>query len=268
MRETKPKPRAVAQARKPIVWQGSKLPLLNVLVPMVQAIEHTCYVEVFGGSACLLLGRDKPPATGEVINDVHSDLVNFYRCVREHGPEMERLMQGTLNSRELFYEWRDHREGLTDVQRACRWWFLNATSFGRGNDSFGVARVGGGGGLTRWAMKRAQLMALYERMDGVSIECLDWERCLKLYDGPGTLFFLDPPYTECDNDAYAPWGDETMGKLAGAIFALKGKWILTTNDSEPIRALFAGCQIKRIERARGINAAAAQSYAELIITKE
>lgn len=46
MRETKPKPRAVAQARKPIVWQGSKLPLLNVLVPMVQAIEHTCYVEV------------------------------------------------------------------------------------------------------------------------------------------------------------------------------------------------------------------------------
>lgn len=41
MRETKPKPRAVAQARKPIKWQGSKLPLLNALVPMVQAIEHT-----------------------------------------------------------------------------------------------------------------------------------------------------------------------------------------------------------------------------------
>lgn len=268
MRETKPKPRAVAQARKPIKWQGSKLPLLNVLVPMVQAIEHTCYVEVFGGSASLLLGREQPKGAGEVINDVHGDLVNFYRCVREHGPEMERLMQGTLNSRELFYDWRDHRGGLTDVQRACRWWFLNAVSFGGDNHSFGVARNGGGGGQTRWAMKRGQLAALHQRLDGVSVEHLDWERCLKLYDRPGTLFFLDPPYTDCSNGAYASWGEAEMVKLAAAIFALKGKWILTTNDSEPIRALFAGCQIKRIERARGINAAAAQSYAELIITKE
>ena len=39
------------------------------------------YVEVFGGGAAILLG--KQPQKFEVYNDFNSDLVNLFRCIKD-----------------------------------------------------------------------------------------------------------------------------------------------------------------------------------------
>jgi DNA adenine methylase len=106
------------------------------------------------------------------------------------------------------------------------------------------------------------------RLDQVTIEHLDWKYCLKLYDRPATFFFLDPPYTKCGATNYDAWKDSDVLDLRRHLDGLRGRWLLTLNDSPSIRSIFHDCQITPISRARGIaNKSGGKTplYKELII---
>jgi DNA adenine methylase len=64
------------------------------------------YIEVFGGAGWVLFHKDQHAAL-EVYNDVNSDLVNLFKCVKFHCPEVQRELQYMLNSRELFMQYRE-----------------------------------------------------------------------------------------------------------------------------------------------------------------
>jgi DNA adenine methylase len=48
--------------------------------------------------------------------------------------------------------------------------------------------------VRRWQATEERLSALHPRLRTVQIEQADWRKILDRYDGPGTLFYLDPPY--------------------------------------------------------------------------
>ena len=62
-------------------WVGGKKALRDEIVIR---LNRKCdrYVEVFGGGGWVLFY--KPPGKFEVYNDFNPNLVNLYRCVREH----------------------------------------------------------------------------------------------------------------------------------------------------------------------------------------
>lgn len=254
---------------KPLVWQGAKTPLLKHLHPLILTQKCTSFVEVFAGSAVVTLTLPKRPGVFEVINDLNSDLINFHRCMIHHAPEMVRLMRWQLNSRELFMQARDDLKNQrgTEIQRACAFWFLNAVSFGSNMRSFGVSKTYSGGGTkTRWLPKIRSLKQGMRRMSGVAVENMDWQRCLKIYDHPQALFFLDPPYVHTIQDTYKCFTLADMQQLRETVLALKGRWIVTVGDTPAMREMWQGCELLSISRARGISAANAKPYAELIIT--
>lgn len=116
--------------------------------------------------------------------------------------------------------------------------------------------------------KRAAIGELHARLDRVSVEHLDWRRCLKNYDGPETFFFLDPPYVGCVTKTYRPWSQGQMAELAEALSGLSGRWVLTVNDSRENRKLFEGYARKRVQRQRGTankKADERKMYGELIV---
>ena len=99
------------------------------------------------------------------------------------------------------------------------------------------------------------------------IEHVSWEKCLTLYDRTTTFFFLDPPYTDCKPDLYAAWTATDIQILRDKIDKLHGKWVLTLNDTAANRQIFAGCKIRGVTRARGIdNRSGSKLYHELIIS--
>jgi DNA adenine methylase len=200
----------------------------------------------------------------EVVNDLNGELVNFYRCVRFHHDVLLTELEFVLNSRDEFNDFRS-QVGLTDLQRASRWFFRNRTCFGGANmESFGSTAVGGGA-LNSRANRMEAIRALNLRLDRVSIENLDWERCVKLYDRPHSFFFLDSPYTDCDARQYATWTNTDVQRLRDCLSTLRGSWLVTLNDTPAIRAIFDGCEIRAVARQRGVTHSD-EPYREVIIT--
>lgn len=207
----------------------------------------------------------KPRSKIEVINDLNGELITFYRCVRFHADVLLTELEFVLNSRKEFFDFRD-QPGLTDIQRSARWFFRNKNCFGGSSmDSFKGCATGGG--LSSRTARMETIRALSLRLDKTCIEHLDWEHCLRLYDRPGTFFFIDPPYTECGATMYEGWTNTDVQILRDRLATLKGAWLVTLNDTPAIRTIFAGCRFTPIARTRGIrNTGIASIYKELLIS--
>ncbi|MEO7933252.1 MAG: DNA adenine methylase [Chthoniobacterales bacterium] len=208
-------------------WPGGKSRHLKTLLPMI--LPHETYVEVFAGGLAVLLAKEK--SSREVINDTNEDLVCFYRNARFHLPALLDELDG-LNARAEFDRARDSLPA-TEIQRAARWFLLNAMSWGGKGENFGL----GSAAVSRQG-KLDRIKALSARLDRVVVEKLDYRKCLKAYDRVNTFFFIDPPYLNCDPGAYEGWNVEQMQELAAAILKLKGQWVLTVDDSPENREIF------------------------------
>ena len=254
---------------KPIVsWAGGKSRLLKYLLPLVPKAE--CYVEVFGGGAALLLARERT-TPNEVWNDVHGDLVNLFRQAKYHPEELCRELEFLTGSREEFASFLQ-QPGITEIQRAARWFYLNRCSFGGQCQSFGTGKRSGGASHSSKEGWVENIRSFSRRFDKVCIESLDWKKCVQQYEAPETFFFFDPPYVNSSKTIYDAWHPEKMMELREVIDGLKGSFLLTTCDSPQSRAIFSGLKIKGITRANGIENRPGRSktggkYKELIITK-
>lgn len=243
-------------------WPGGKSWAIKYVIPRIT--QHTCYCEPFAGGLAILLAKE--PSKIEVINDINSDLVNFYRCVRFHLDELIKEIQWVLSSREEFTDMKK-QPGLTDIQRAARWFRTISMSFGADGDSYGVQRKSGGAVNKSRHSLIERIDALNSRLDRVNIEHLDWERCIRLYDGPDTFFFIDPPYLGGKIKNYAAWSAGDLQKLRDVLVTLKGNWMLTINDQQKTRLILEQFSILSLKRNRGIanRLGIATEYKEMIV---
>jgi DNA adenine methylase len=228
-----------------ISWIGGKKQLRKRIAYYIPAGIKT-YVEVFGGAGWLLFYKDRW-AEVEIYNDKDLRLVNLFKVAKYHPEALEKEMSFLLHSRELFKELTD-REGLTDIQRAARFFFLLKRSFGAKGESFGTsAKSNPAHSLINMlsAIKR-----ISERLDRVVIENLDYKDIFKIYDSPDSFLFLDPPYRH--GHQYKT-GKMNYEEFAEALKKLKGRFLLTIDDCKENLSLFKGYKIKKITRLNGIN---------------
>lgn len=224
-------------------WIGGKRRLAKHILPLFP--EHGCYVEPFCGAAALYFM--KPPADVEVINDINGDLINLYRVVKHHLEEFVRQFKWALSSRQI-YEWSKATppEPLTDIQRAARFYYLQKLSFGGKVEgrTFGTATTT----PPRLNLLRLEedLSAAHLRLSRTYVEHLEWSECVRRYDRPHTLFYMDPPY----------WGTEGYGvdfgldqydRMAAIARSAKGKVIISVNDIPAMRHAFAGLEMDSLD---------------------
>ena len=249
------------KARPVIAWPGGKTRLLKHLLPLIS--EHTLYCEVFGGGLAVFLA--KPESTVEVINDINGELISFYRCCKYHLDALEKELEMVLNSRLEFDDYLQ-QPGLTELQRAARWFVRHKLSFGGMGETFAITRTQP---LSSRLNRMLAIRALNQRLDRTTIEHGTWERCFKNYDDQRAFFFLDPPYFDSGGGAYDGWSLDQLTAFARAVRRLKGRWLLTYQDCPEVRALFPDCEILAVIRPNGIGNNGRQrtgrTYAEVII---
>ncbi len=252
--------------KSPISWMGGKSRLVNTLLPLLP--NHKGYIEVFGGAGHLLFGKDT--SKWEVLNDLDGNLMNFWAVVKSAPAQLISSFDYSLVSRRTFDEYRKiYAQGDYDdcIQRAHIFYYLVRAAFG--------SRMRGptfGTGCDRNNLKieniEQDIMQAYERLKTVVIENVSFERILRTYDSPESLFFLDPPYHKTAQYTVGSLKEEQYHELAGMCSNIKGKFLLTINDDSFTRDAFSGFNIRdhSVQYSISRDAAARRRYGELIVS--
>ncbi len=225
--------------------------------------EHRTYCEVFGGGLAVFCAKARSEV--EVINDINGTLIAFYRVVKYHLHTLITEIETVPNSRRDFHDYLT-QPGLTEIQRVARWYVCQRLSFGGLGRTFAPTRTRG---ASLPENRLTALQSLSRRLATVTIENLDWQRFLALYDYPEAFHFFDPPYFDAGGSAYAGWSEEQFATFAHHVQTLRGSWLLTYQDCPQARDLFSGCRIIPVSRQNGIEGRAEKKrnarYRELVI---
>jgi len=232
---------------KPIApWLGGKSKLASLLIERIEGVPHKTYVEPFVGMGGVFLRRRMRPKL-EVANDRNGEIVNLFRILQRHYPQLMEVLRFQITSRREFERLRATDPAtLTDLERAARFLYLSRLAFGgQHRGVFGVASDR----PARFSLSRLEplLDAAHERLEGVVFENLDWAEVITRYDGPNTLFYLDPPYWGCEADYGKGLFDrDQFALMAKTLGSIQGAFVLSINDVPEIRELFAGFECEPV----------------------
>ncbi|MDD4986632.1 MAG: DNA adenine methylase [Dehalococcoidales bacterium] len=236
-------------------WYGGKYSHLDWLLPLLPKTTHYC--EPFGGSAAVLLNREPSPV--ETYNDIDSDVVNFFRVLRDHKEELLYAIGMTPFSREEFVraiETNGNGAGLSDIERA-RLFFIRArqvrtglaqtASVGRWANCLKTSRAGMAGAVSRWLGSVEGLEWIASRLLMVQIEHDDALAVIGRYDSDETLFYCDPPYPhESRGDAKAylyEMADRDHIRLAEVLKSVQGKVAISGYHCDLMDELYGGWNV-------------------------
>ncbi|SNS20472.1 DNA adenine methylase [Sphingomonas laterariae] len=219
---------------------GGKRNLARRICAIIDRTPHSSYAEPFVGMGGIFLRRKMRPRA-EAINDISGDIVTLFRCLAEHPAYVIDQLRFRVSSRAEFRRMlAQDPEHLTDLQRAVRFLYLQRLAFGGkvvgrsfGVDAAAPARFDAG-------KIEPMLAALHERMRSVVIEQLPYGDFIRRYDRAGALFYLDPPYWNCERDYGADvFARADFAALASQLGGIKGRFLLSINDNPDVRETFA-----------------------------
>ena len=142
---------------------------------------------------------------------------------------------------------------LTDIQRAVQFLFLITRSFGGKGDTFGTVKKSSGGASKSQRNILEKIDAIHQRLDKVLVENRDFEKLIKQYDFEDAFFYCDPPYTYgCGYDITST-EDFDHERLRDTLQNIKGRFLLSYDDSPKVRELYKDFYMIPVERQNGIN---------------
>jgi len=199
-----------------IPYMGGKIHMVKEINALLD-YDKKCYLELFGGSAKVLL--NKPPHEIEIYNDNDSNLVNLFEVVKNKKDEFIQWFDLKLYSKELYKKYLQELKttGLqgTDIERAGKYFYILQTSF---NGTIG-------GGFSYSYIKKtaesfissiAKINEIYRRLKKVQILNDDFENVIKniMKNKTDVMIYADPPYWNAEHYYQSKFTKEDHYKLA------------------------------------------------------
>jgi DNA adenine methylase len=234
-------------------YLGGKSLLAHRIISLIP--QHHCYCEPFCGAAWILFKKKESEV--EILNDINSDLTTLFRVIKLHLEEFIRYLKWVLVSRDEFERLKlEEPKTLTDIQRAVRFYYLLRTGYSARikTPTFSISTSR----PSNFNLLRIEedLSAAHLRLSRVYIENLPYLKVLERFDKPHTFFYIDPPYFGCEG--YYGKGIFSSGDfriLCELLGQLKGKFILSLNDTPEIRQIFGGFEMRQAATSYSVNGA-------------
>lgn len=196
-------------ARPALRYHGSKYLLMPWTLSLLPA-DHDVYVSAFAGSFADILRKER--SLIEAANDLDEDVMNYFTIMRTRKAELVEQIKCTPYH---VGEYRLAQEPADDpLERARRFYIRSymaiAGPTAQWNSGWRRQKVFSRGRDGRKMMTPAAVTfynvghfeAIQQRLQGVTFEMMPALDLIDLYDGPRTLFYLDPPYHP---DARSKW---------------------------------------------------------------
>lgn len=234
--------------RSPLRYPGGKTRAVKTLLPMIPAGRRL--VSPFAGGCSLEIavadrGQDV------VAYDAFRPLVRFWQHALEDPKPLAAFARRRMKmSKPAFYRLQQRMPTMDDpFHQAAAFFVLNRSSFSG-------STMSGGMSPTR------------DRFTPSSVDRLRTFRCPRLWVAhrtfdqsipahPDDFLYVDPPYAlESGSRLYGVQGDMHAGFDHEALAALllpRGGWLLSYNDCDRIRRLYAGCRIEPAEWSYGMS---------------
>jgi DNA adenine methylase len=173
----------------------------------------------------------KPPSEAEVVNDINSELTNFYEVIKNDFPALQKEIAATLHSRKTHKHARVIFENPDMFDRVKRAWAV----FVLANMSFG-SNMSAGYGHDISGKETKSITAKIEnftdmlsrRLRNTQIECCDALKIIETRDTPETFFYLDPPYPDTDQGHYDGYSSADFTALLELLTKIQGKFLLSS----------------------------------------
>ncbi|TFG05222.1 MAG: DNA adenine methylase [Promethearchaeota archaeon] len=260
-------------------WAGGKRQLLKQFDQYFPK-QFGTYIEPFvgGGTVFFYLLPNKA-----ILLDINEELINCYQVIQNTVEQLIDSLKNHRNEKDYYYKLRNVDRDFQEfqkwsaVQRASRTIFLNRCCFN------GLYRVNSKGEFNvpfgRYKNPKfcdeKNLRAVSQVLQGIVIECANFEKCLELAKERDFIYF-DPPYQPVSVTANftsytkAGFGETAQKKLFEVFQELdkRGCYVMLSNsDSKFILELYGNYKIVEIKAKRAINSDATKRGAinELLI---
>ena len=291
-------------AKPPFPWIGSKEKLAPYILPAFPP-KLRQYVEPFGGSGAVLLALPPDSNRLDIYNDLDSELVNLFSCIKERSNVLMRELKFLpIQSRTLFEYYRDfvahkdvyyqniqeeiaclgdrscfteeqagellpifkERLRLYDVKRAAAFYKAIRGSFSGTVTSYGVKGVD----IEHFL---GLFPAVSERLKDVPLENKNALQLIRERDRKGGLIYSDPPYVTTEKIYRVSRNIRTIRRIRHfhvrlwqVLSQCKGYIVVSYNDCPFIRKLYQDYYILAFRRNNPLSQKKGAEFGELIIT--
>lgn len=244
----------------PLRYPGGKARLANFvkLLFASNGLMDGHYVEPYTGGGSVALALLFGDYVRQIhINDVDRSIHAFWHSVFYRTDDLCSMIESaTLTTAEWQEQRRIYRSDEPDpLIRGFATFYLNRTNrsgiIGNGGVIGGLKQTG------KWKMdarfpvpelvRRVRRVGAYRsRVSLTNLDALDLLRQVVPTLPPRSMVYLDPPYYMKGQGLYAnAYKPEDHAAVAAEVMRLKVPWVVSYDDQEPLRSLYAGVRMKR-----------------------
>lgn len=240
--------------RKPFGRIGSKTYIAKYIIShFPNDYENMNYIEPFCGSGAIYWA--KKPTTKErieVLNDIDSNLIHAFENIK-----IINISDIPEDYKQIYKKYEESDDLLTNFYKSLDIntdkpldiFVKNIVQYNFTYCSIGVRKAYSTKILINNKKQgsisgKVPLIPKYqERMKNTVFTTFDYKDIIVKYDSPNALFYLDPPYEKSNkHKLYSTINKEfDFNELYNILKNIKGKFILSINDSELIRNIFSEC---------------------------
>jgi len=248
--------------RPPFSRVGGKSKIADKIISKFPA-SHKTYVELFVGSGTIFF--KKPLSEVNIINDLDKNIYDMMRDLAVVENINYTFTPETNATRENFINLLKQTDIENPDERLYRNLFLNKNSFCANMIKMGYKKP------ESW--KTSKMTLLKKDLKNYQYKLLrakvlnkDFREVIKEYDAEDTFFYLDPPYSK--NLKYWNYGLPfiTNIELAEALKSIKGKFLMSYDDTEENKQVFKDFNIEVIETLYAVKSKGNKIVSEIIIS--
>lgn len=201
--------------------------------------EHAIYVEPFIGAGSIFLYKKE--AEINVINDLDKDIYHLWVDTRDVKPEI--ITDFDLSADRNKFENFKVKTFKNKNKRLYRNLYLSSCSFSSNRRNYFDGK--------KLLIKYKKNITKYQdKLKNTIILNLPFEKVIKKYDSVSTFFYLDPPYHYSKKVRHYKHQTVNPYDVLNVCKKIKGKFLLSYNDTPKIREIFKDFYISETAKIR------------------